>query len=93
MNSVLLKPIITEKSMNQAATGTYMFEVPQSANKIVIKDAVSKRFKVDVIDVRISVLKGKVKKFRGHTGKRVDKKRAFITIQSGQKIDAFEESK
>jgi len=93
MNSVLLKPIITEKSMNQAATGTYMFEVPQSVNKIVIKDAVSKRFKVDVIDVRISVLKGKVKKFRGHTGKRVDKKRAFITIKSGQKIDAFEESK
>ena len=93
MNSVLLKPIITEKSMNQAATGTYMFEVPESANKIVIKDAVSKRFKVDVIDVRISVLKGKVKKFRGYTGKRVDKKRAFITIKSGQKIDAFEESK
>ena len=93
MNSVLLKPIITEKSMNQAATGTYMFEVPKSANKIIIKDAVSKRFKVDVIDVRISVLKGKIKKFRGHTGKRIDKKRAFVTIKSSKKIDAFEESK
>lgn len=93
MNSVLLRPIITEKSMNQASTGTYMFEVPKNANKITIKDAVSKRFKVDVVNVRISVLKGKIKKFRGHTGKRVDKKRAYVTIKSGQKIDAFEESK
>ncbi|HMS92127.1 MAG TPA: 50S ribosomal protein L23 [Candidatus Saccharibacteria bacterium] len=93
MNSVLLRPIITEKSMNQASAGTYMFEVPKNANKIIIKDAVSKRFKVDVIDVRISVLKGKIKKFRGHTGKRIDRKRAYVTIKSGQKIDAFEESK
>lgn len=79
--------------MNQASAGTYMFEVPKNANKIIIKDAVSKRFKVDVIDVRISVLKGKIKKFRGHTGKRIDRKRAYVTIKSGQKIDAFEESK
>lgn len=93
MNSLLIKPIITEKSMNQASNGTYMFEVPKSANKITIKSAVNKQFKVEVIDVRISVLKGKIKKFRGHTGKRIDKKRAYVTIKKGQKIDAFEESK
>lgn len=93
MNSMLIKPIITEKSMNQASTGTYMFEVPKNANKITIKSAVNKQFKVEVVDVRISVLKGKIKKFRGHTGKRIDKKRAYVTIKKGQKIDAFEESK
>ena len=93
MNSILLRPIITEKSMNLASRGTYMFDVPKSANKIVIKTAVSKKFKVDVTNVRISVLKGKVKKFRGHQGKRVDKKRAYVTVKSGQKIDAFEENK
>lgn len=79
--------------MHMAATGTYMFEVPKNTNKMTVASSVAKNFKVEVDKVRISVLKGKIKKFKGMTGKRVDKKRAFVKLKSGQKITIFEESK
>ncbi len=93
MSQIVLKPIITEKSMHLASTKTYMFEVPKNANKLMVADSVAKNFKVEVEKVRISVLKGKIKKFKGVTGKRTDKKRAYVTIKKGQKIAVFEESK
>ena len=93
MSTMILKPIISEKSMRLAATGTYMFEVPKSANKLLVSDAVKTAFKVDVIGVRISILKGKVKRFKGMAGKRSDAKRAYVTVKSGQKISVFEETK
>lgn len=93
MNTLILKPIISEKSMNLAATGTYMFEVPKSSNKLLVGDAVAKAFGVEVTDVRISVLKGKVKRFRNIKGKRSDVKRAYVTLKAGQKISVFEENK
>ncbi|MEI8073010.1 MAG: 50S ribosomal protein L23 [Candidatus Saccharibacteria bacterium] len=93
MKQLILKPIISEKSISLAGTGTYMFEVPLSANKLMVTDAVSKSFKVDVINVRTSVLKGKVKKFKGQSGTRKNVKRAFVTVKDGQKISIFEESK
>jgi len=93
MKPLILKPIISEKSMALAATGTYMFDVPTSTNKLIVSDAVKKSFKVEVMSVRISVLKGKVKKFKGTTGVRKTTKRAYVTVKSGQKISIFEESK
>ena len=92
MNLVIVKPIISEKSMRLAATGTYMFDVPKNSNKLLVAESVAKNFKVDVEKVRMSVLKGKVKKFKGQSGRRSDKKRAFVTVKSGQKIAVFEES-
>jgi large subunit ribosomal protein L23 len=91
MNSLVIKPIITEKSMRLAAAGIYMFDVPKDSNKITIASSVASSFKVEVTKVRISVLKGKTKKFKGVTGKRTDRKRAFVTVKNGQKIAVFEE--
>ena len=93
MKPLILKPIISEKSMTMASNGTYMFDVPVSTNKLIVADAVKKSFKVDVVGVRISVLKGKVKKFKGTSGVRKTTKRAYVTVKSGQKISIFEESK
>ncbi len=94
MNAVvMLKPIVTEKSMQLATNGTYMFEVSRSANKLMVADAVAKQFKVEVKEVRISNLKGKTLRFRGKKGSRADKKRAFVSLKKGQKITIFEESK
>lgn len=93
MQSVILKPIISEKSIMLASTGTYMFDVPISANKMTIAESVHKNFKVDVTTVRISILKGKVKKFKGISGTRANRKRAFVTVKTGQKISVFEENK
>jgi large subunit ribosomal protein L23 len=90
MIAVVLKPVITEKSMRLAANGTYMFNVNMDANKLRIAKAVKEQFKVDVTQVRIAVIKGKVKRLKGIVGKRKDIKRAFVTVKKGQKISAFE---
>lgn len=89
----IIKPIISEKSIMLAGTGTYMFEVPNTANKLTVANAVHKNFKVDVTAVRISILKGKTKSFKGIKGTRSSAKRAFVTVKDGQKISVFEENK
>ncbi|TXI90494.1 MAG: 50S ribosomal protein L23 [Chryseobacterium sp.] len=90
MIAVVLKPVITEKSMRLAASGTYMFNVSMDANKPRVAQAVKEQFKVDATQVRIAITKGKVKKLKGITGKRKDTKRAFVTVKKGQKISVFE---
>lgn len=90
MTTTVLKPVITEKSMRLAGSGIYMFNVSMSANKPLVAQAVKEQFKVDPIQVRIAITKGKVKKLKGITGKRKDSKRAFVTLKKGQKISVFE---
>lgn len=90
MNSMIVKPVISEKSMRLAATGKYIFAVPVSANKIEIGRAVNKLFKVDVTQVRTLTTKGKVKKLRGVAGRRSDIKKAIVSVKAGQKIKVFE---
>ncbi len=90
MKTVGLRPIISEKSMNMAATGIYMFEANKAANKMEIANEVAKLFKVNVVTVRTSILKGKVKRFKGTVGTRNDSKRAFVQLKEGQKITIFD---
>jgi large subunit ribosomal protein L23 len=90
MKAISIKPVITEKSMRLAGTGIYMFEVSKAANKPLVAAAIKGQFKVEPTDVRISVLKGKTKTLKGVTGKRTDKKRAFVTLKKGQKISVFD---
>lgn len=90
MEAMILKPIISEKSMRLAATRQYIFNVPINANKIEIAREAHKLFKVDVVNVRTSILKGKTKRFRALTGKRKDVKKAIITVKAGQSIKIFE---
>ena len=92
MINVTLKPVITEKSMNLASKGVYMFDVNSKANKPLVAKAVKEQFKVDAEAVRISITKGKIKRFKGVEGQRKDNKRAFVTIKKGQTIPAFETS-
>jgi len=90
MTIVTLKPVITEKSMNLAARGVYMFDINPTANKPLVAKAVKDQFKVDTTQVRISIIKGKVKKFKGVIGQRTNKKRAYVTLKKGQKISVFD---
>jgi large subunit ribosomal protein L23 len=76
--------------MTMAAKGVYMFDVNPRANKPLITTAVKDQFKVDATQVRILIIKGKVKKFKGVEGQRKDKKRAYVTVKKGQKIAVFE---
>lgn len=94
-SEVLLRPIITEKSMRGANTGWYTFAVLQAASKEEIKKAVEGQFKVKVLKVKTIILKGK----RRRVGKRREEikespwKKAVVKLGSEQKIDLFEVAK
>ena len=90
MSQLIAKPIISEKTMSQAATGKYIFEVPKSANKIEIARTITHDFKVTVRDVNVMINKGKLKTLRNIKGRRSDVKRAIVTVKAGDKIKAFE---
>jgi large subunit ribosomal protein L23 len=89
--NILKKPVITEKSnfmkeeMNQIT-----FEVARQANKIEIKKAIEKLFKVHVIKVHIINILGKKKRLGKSQGKRPDRKKAIVTLKEGEQIDFFE---
>ena len=84
---LLRSPIITEKSTLLSEFNQVSFHVPMDASKPEIKAAVEDLFKVSVTAVNTLINKGKVKRFRGHLGKRNDTKKAIITLAEGQSID------
>jgi large subunit ribosomal protein L23 len=84
---VIRKPIITEKATSASAHGAVVFEVGIDTTKPQIKEAVESLFNVKVKAVNTVVTKGKVKKFRGKTGRRRDVKKAYVTLVEGNTID------
>lgn len=86
---VLLRPIITEKSMTATNTGKYTFEVRTSATKQEIAEAVAEAFKVDVVDVNVMSVKGKTRRLGRRTGRTPDRKKAIVTIAQGQRIERY----
>lgn len=87
---ILIKPLVSEKSMMLMAENKYSFEVAREANKIEIKDAVEKMFDVKVLNVTTRNIRGKIKKQGRYEGKRPDKKKAIVTLRDGDKIQVFE---
>ena len=83
----ILTPIITEKSTIASEFNQVIFEVPLSANKVEIKDAIEELFKVKVMAVNTMRVKGKTKRFRGIAGRRKDIKKAIVTLKDGDTID------
>ena len=84
---VIRRPVITEKSTLIGEFNQYVFEVAMDADKKSIKEAVEALFKVEVTKVNTLVQKGKTKRFRGHLGRRVDTKRAIVTLKDGIEFD------
>ncbi|HOJ71897.1 MAG TPA: 50S ribosomal protein L23 [Syntrophorhabdaceae bacterium] len=88
---IVLRPIITEKSTFLKENGNqYVFEVQRDANKIEIKKAIEKLFKVKVLSVQISVVEGKKKRLGRFSGKRPDWKKAIVKLSPKDKIGIFE---
>ena len=87
MYDTILRPVITEKATNVTEHGQYTFRVPLEASKPAIKEAVEGLFNVKVKAVNTLVVKGKLKRFRGHPGRRSDWKKAVVTLVEGQRID------
>ena len=87
--TVLLKPMVSEKSLMMMDENKYSFFVAKDANKIEIKHAVEALFDVKVIEVTTRINKGKLKRMGRFLGKRSDTKRAIVTLAEGDKIEIF----
>ena len=92
---VILRPIITEKSMTLAKNGLYTFEIDKNATKPQVAKKVSEKFNVKVMEVKMINSKGKVKSQR-RVRKSYTKagfKKAIIRVSKGQTIALFETPK
>jgi large subunit ribosomal protein L23 len=94
LSQIIVKPLITEKSMQETAFNRYCFQVQKKATKKEIKKAIETLFKVQVTAVKTQIIKGKTRK-TGRTRKTVtlgDWKKAYAELAPGQKIEIFEET-
>jgi len=92
MRDVIVAPVITEKSMKDAAGGRYTFKVISSVNKPFIKKAIEEKFKVKVVKIFVSLVKGRTDK-RGIKRQEFVKtawKKATVRLSKGQTIGLFD---
>ncbi|MCL1806428.1 MAG: 50S ribosomal protein L23 [Oscillospiraceae bacterium] len=88
---IIVKPIITERSMEKAGDKIYAFEVARDANKIEIRQAVETIFGVEVQSVNTMNVQGKVKRMGVHIGRRSARKKAIVRLKPESKgIEFFE---
>jgi len=89
---VIRRPVVTEKAVGKKeAEQTLCFEVHPDANKVQIKQAVEKLFKVKVADVRTSIFEGKLRRRGRYSGYRSDWKKAYVRLKDGQKMPEYAE--
>lgn len=90
--SVIIRPVVSEKSYGLLDNGVYTFVVDPRSTKIQIAEAVEAIFSVQVTKVNTLNRKGKRKRNRKSQtfGSRPDTKRAIVTLAPGGRIDLFE---
>lgn len=88
---VILKPVISERSMDQAQERKYTFRVAVDANKTEVKHAIEEIFGVDVAKVNLMNVDGKVKRMGRTMGKTAAYKKAIVTItEDSKEIEFFQ---
>jgi len=91
---VLIRPVITEKTMKMTKKNWYTFAVPIEKNKNEVKELIKKIFKVKVLDIKSLVVKGKNK--RSLKSRKIrslsDWKKIMVLLKEGQKIDLFDQA-
>ena len=91
IQDIIIKPIITEASMDGIAEKKYTFEVAKNATKPEIAMAVEEMFKVDVLCVNTINMKKKPKRLGVHFGYTSEWKKAIVTLTPDSKtIEFFE---
>ncbi len=87
MYEIIRAPVVTEKSTMGSEHSQVTFEVARDANKNEIAAAIEALFDVKVVAVNTLRQVGKLKRFRGFLGRRVETKKAMVTLKKGQSID------
>ena len=86
---IIIRPIITERSMAAIAEKKYVFEVAPCAGKIEIKKAVEEIFGVDVKKVNVMNFNGKLKRMGRTQGRTAAYKKAIVTLTENSKEIEF----
>jgi large subunit ribosomal protein L23 len=89
--TIIERPIISEKAVDQQALNKYHFRVARDANKVQIREAVEAIYSVKVKSVNTMNVRGKLRRVgRGRPGRTVSWKKAIVTLQPGNTITLFE---
>ena len=90
LSEVLRRPLITEKNTILQTQGKFAFEIARNANKREVKLAVEKAFKVKVLTVNVLTVPGKTRRVGRRMVLTPSWRKAFVTLQPGDKIELFE---
>lgn len=92
LQEVIRRPLLTEKSTElRDERNIVAFEVDPRANKVEIQRAVEAQFKVEVAEVRVARMHGKVRRQGRSIGRRPDWKKAYVRLADDkQRIEFFE---
>ena len=88
--SVIIEPVVSEKSYALMADGKYTFRVDDRAHKTQIARAVEEVFDVSVVNVRTQTIRSKPKRRGLHSGKTRRWKKAIVKLAPGDRIELFE---
>ena len=91
--NIIKRPMMTEKSTNLNQFNQYSFVVSVDSNSSEIKRAIEQIFKVKVSKVNTSIMRGKLKLFKGNSGYKKKYKKAIVTLTEGNTIDSSLEIK
>jgi len=92
LHEVIRRPLVTEKGVaKKDEERTLCFEVAPHANKIQVKAAVERLFKVKVEEVRTANFEGKERRRGRFVGYRRDWKKAYVRLRAGEKVPDFAE--
>ncbi|MBK5262835.1 MAG: 50S ribosomal protein L23 [Peptostreptococcaceae bacterium] len=86
---VIIKPVISETSMDNAQVKKYTFKVATNANKTEVKKAIEEIFEVQVDKVNIMNVRGKIKRMGKNVGKTSATKKAIVTLTDKSKEIEF----
>ena len=90
-HDIIRSPMLTEKGHDlKEKHNQVVFRVQRGVNKVQIKEAVEKVFKVKVKRVNVMNMAGKKKRLGRSSGKRADWKKALVTLMPGENIDIIE---
>ena len=90
LKDTLVRPIVTEKSTTSLGNDrTHAFEVTIDSDKLRVKKAIEEYYGVKVECVRTLIVRGKVKRFGRHFGKRRNWKKAYVTLAEGETLNVF----
>ena len=88
--TVIIRPVVSEKSYALIGEGKYTFRVNDRAHKTQVRHAVEEIFDVDVAEVRVSRVRAKPKRRGLSQGRTRGWKKAIVQLAPGERIELFE---